>query len=120
MEDNISVNDLDRLIAAFEEMEGEQISLDGVNTQVPWGTGGCSLDQALRAYNEYHSIEPPLSEEEMDEIVKEYNPIMGEAIYGDGGWRRYFLRYDGYVYFSEYHSREPYIQKAKDLGFRMN
>ena len=41
-------------------------------------------------------------------------------IYGHGGWHRYYLRLDGYVYFSEKHAHEPAISNAKALGFRIN
>jgi hypothetical protein len=85
-------------------------------------TGTYSLADAI---DHYHKIHAKIS---ADEYWREYhgkggpgeNHVCGEAIYGNGGWHRYYLRLDGYIYFSEHHAHEPAISNAKALGFRIN
>ena len=122
MADNISVFDINSLLIAFAEMEGRP---DYPNyQQCPWGTGGSSVHQAISAFHSEEAEAEDLTAEEQRWRVED-NKVVGEAIYGRGGHSRYFLRADGYVYFSEYHVPggdygKNLIEKAKSLGFRIN
>lgn len=42
------------------------------------------------------------------------------AIYGDGGFHRYFVRSDGNIVFSKSHSFGERITKARDAGFTIS
>ena len=39
------------------------------------------------------------------------------SIYGSGGWNRYYLRGDGRIVFSKYHSSHDGCEKAFRAGF---
>lgn len=47
---------------------------------------------------------------------EEWNESFG-TIYGDGGWNRYFVRKDGHVAFSRYHTSSTGIERATKAGF---
>lgn len=44
---------------------------------------------------------------------------VGDAIYGSGGWHRYFVRGTGDVIFSGMHASPENRKKAKELGFEV-
>lgn len=39
-------------------------------------------------------------------------------VYGDGGWNRWGVRYNGEVLFSEYHTRSGDLEKVEAAGFK--
>lgn len=69
---------------------------------------------ARRSYHDLHAH----SDEDWAREFIDNNHVCGESIYGSGGWHRYYLRADGYVYFSKFHATEEAIQDAEALGFR--
>lgn len=76
-----------------------------------------TLEQAARAHAGVHAAE--MTEDDLS-FYEECNPVMGEAIYGAAGIRRYFLRYDGFVYYSAWHGLSGDEERARALGFRIN
>jgi len=70
-----------------------------------------------------------MSQEELvaqleQELIEYHGPnkSCGGAIYGDGGWNRYWIRYGGDIGFSAGHAQHPQketIQNARDLGFHV-
>ena len=53
---------------------------------------------------------------------EQYSPddIISGAIYGNGGWNRYFLKGDGTILFSKMHATtRRAVQDAADLGFEI-
>ena len=66
---------------------------------------------------EYRRLHAEISAGERD---NDGNAACGGAIYGNGGWHRYYLRLDGYIYFSSFHASESRVRDAEALGFRIN
>ena len=101
----------------ISRLEDLRIALDLMEPRGMAGeTGPYTLASAIEHYHRLHA------EIAADEPMREYygNCVCGEAIYGNGGWHRYYLRLDGYVYFSTFHSHERAIADARSLGFRLN
>ena len=106
--DYLHVDRLEELHAALELME-------------PFGMASKSDDcpQSLAvSVAEYRRLR---AEHSVSYLRAEFgNLTCGEAIYGCGGVHRYYLKIDGYIYFSAHHAGSKAIRDAEALGFRIN
>lgn len=70
---------------------------------------------------EWKAIEAVTTPDAREILNSECLTVRGNpAIYGLGGWNRYFVRYDGEIMFSAYHASNPEKEaQAKDAGFRV-
>lgn len=74
-----------------------------------------------RAYADIKKIYDGLIDEDRRETMREIGISLNghKAIYGEGGWNRYFIRWSGEIVFSARHATSiQKIEKAKAAGFR--
>ena len=109
--------DQDDALAKMTQVEGEfwlnHMALDQ--------TEDCSF-MAFKLYYE-QEIKPmakndPENLRRLIELGWSFHPGHSAAIYGNGGWNRYRVQYDGEIIFMEAFATDEGIAKAKAAGFR--
>lgn len=98
------IQNIDDLKAAFELM-GDGIALIGDDFY--------SLNGAIKTYNNV------LINMTHEELLEKGNQTTGVIIYGKAGFHRYFVKYNGSVCFSAFHSQYHNTKNAEALGFEI-
>jgi hypothetical protein len=100
---------------AFEkiiEIEGEKYR----KYKEKFEFGTCSFDAFLQEWKENCEPDPAVMNHKPEFCI---DVESNGAIYGFGGWNRYFVLNSGEVVFSRLHGVEKVIEKAKEIGFRI-
>jgi hypothetical protein len=79
--------------------------------------------QFKRAYESIKQIYADLKDEDRRETMRNIGITCNgnPAIYGEGGWNRYFIRWSGEIVISVHHVRLPkekWLAKAAEVGVR--
>jgi len=92
-----------------------QIEGEAWRAEMEWKVNAFSFKGFLQEYEEYKSYCEENNEEPGDYALT----VDGNsAIYGAGGWNRWFVRETGEICFSEFHKRGGLdIEQVKALGF---
>ena len=129
MEMNLLKNYDDTLLA-MAELEGEGWLNDQLTALE---TDQLTVPHAIKLVKKHHKeieevrqdLEKETDPEEIESLqqylksLEQEKRVIGDAIYGSGGWHRYFMYSDGEVVFSGMHAVEDMRSKAKELGFEI-
>lgn len=119
------LTNFDNTLQAMGEIEGYGWMLREIEEQEAFKKTGKTTQQSIAGAMEFLDNVRKRIEEETDAEEKKYLqeslPHHNYVVYGAGGWNRWFVDWQGNVYFSKYHAvqvnTEKVFQKVRAFGF---
>ena len=107
--------DYDNALLVMAEIEGEGWLEGQLTDPSPNVSAKAALEQVQRRQREFREWKSDYPGDKPPDL----NDTVGDAIYGAGGFNRYFVRGNGEIIFSRSHSTAEDLAKAKKLGFEV-